>query len=70
MTFEACYTAYETTCDASIKVLALAAMMDKASTRAELETVRNLANPRNLGRTQAKDRLRLERLKNPWSVSH
>ncbi|MBI2052070.1 MAG: hypothetical protein HYT38_00110 [Candidatus Sungbacteria bacterium] len=70
MTCEACYTAYETTCDTDIKVLALAAMMDKASTQAELETVRNLANPCNLGRTQVKDRLRLERLKNPWSVSH
>lgn len=58
-TFEECHKSYERTCDSAIRIAVLCAMMDKASTRAELEIVHNLAHPNSITRAQAIERLEL-----------
>lgn len=58
-TFEECHKSYQRACDSAIRVIALCAMMDKASTKSELEIVRDLAHPASVTRAQATERLEL-----------
>ncbi|MDP3764501.1 MAG: hypothetical protein Q8Q95_02670 [bacterium] len=58
-TFAECYVIYGRACDSAIRVTALCAMMNKASTKAELEIVRSLAHPKSVIHAQANERLEL-----------
>lgn len=59
-TFGECFTTYRASSDPAIKTMALHEMMSKASTKEELEIVRDLAHPNSPMRALAAERLELK----------